>query len=221
MSIADKILRAKADYDAVYEAGKASGGSSEDVIAKLVQGTIEGEYVSEEVTSLRTGAFCNCPKLTYVSLPNCTTFDGFRQFANCTKITALNLPKLEIITDGNQTFVTMTNLQELSLPKLTKISSCNAMFNGCQNVCKIDLPLLSDSTIGTSCFYNCYDLHTLILGGDTINPLGNTNAFNNAGRNTPNGLSIYVPDALVEAYKTATNWTAHASKIKPISELEE
>ena len=30
--------------------------------------------------------------------------------------------------------------------------------------------------------------------------------------------SIYVPDASVEAYKAATNWSTYASKIKPISQ---
>ena len=30
---------------------------------------------------------------------------------------------------------------------------------------------------------------------------------------------IYVPDSLVDSYKTATNWSTYASQIKPISEL--
>ena len=47
-----------------------------------------------------------------------------------------------------------------------------------------------------------------------------TNAFGN----TPIGKGaghVYVPDELVDAYKTATNWVAFADQIKPISELEE
>lgn len=195
-------------------------GGGEDLVADLVQGTIVGEFVSDKVTSLRTGAFCDCPNLTYVSLPNCVTFDGFRQFANCTNITAIHLPKLETITNGNQNFASAEKLIEINLPRLTTISSSSATFNGCKNLSIVNMPLLSGSTIGASCFYNCYDLHTLVLGGDTLNPLGNTNAFGNAGRDTPEGLSIYVPDNLVDTYKTATNWTAYADKIKPMSELE-
>ena len=187
-------------------------------VQAMIDGSISGEYVSDQVTSLRTGAFCDCPELTYVSLPNCTKFNGFRQFANCTNLTAIYLPKLETITDGNQNFVGMEDLQEISLPSLTKISGSSATFNGCKNLCIVNMPLLSGSTIGASCFYNCYDLQTVILGGETLNPLGNTNAFGNAGRNTQ--LNIYVPDALLDTYKTATNWTAFADKIKPMSELE-
>ena len=33
-------------------------------------------------------------------------------------------------------------------------------------------------------------------------------------------LKIYVPDASLNDYKTATNWVAYADKIFPLSELE-
>lgn len=32
---------------------------------------------------------------------------------------------------------------------------------------------------------------------------------------------IYVPDALVESYKTATNWSTYADQILPLSEYVE
>lgn len=201
--------------------GGGSGDGGEDKIAKLVQGTIEGDYVSDEVTSLRTGAFCRCANLTSVSLPNCTEFVGFRQFAECTKMTTLNLPKLETIAEGNQNFGNLTCVGEIRLPSLTTISASSATFTNCRNIKKIIMPLLSGSTIGSSCFDNNYWLDTLVLGGDTLNPLGNTNAFRNAGTYVTGGLSIYVPDNLVDTYKTATNWTAYADKIRPMSELEE
>jgi len=37
----------------------------------------------------------------------------------------------------------------------------------------------------------------------------------------PKICTIYVPDNLVEQYKTATNWSRHADKIKPLSEYVE
>ena len=41
-----------------------------------------------------------------------------------------------------------------------------------------------------------------------------------AGWTLPDGFSgtIYVPDASVNAYKTASGWSGRASKIKPLSE---
>lgn len=189
-------------------------------VQELVQGTLSGEYISDKVTSLRFGAFAGCANLTYVSLPNCATFNGARTFSLCSKITALDLPKLETITDGSYTFSGVRGVKEINLPSLTKITNMVAFFQNCQTVRKIYLPLLGGTTIGNTCFDNNYYLNTLVLGGDTLNPLGSTNAFRNAGSYT-SGLSIYVPDELVEAYKTATNWVAMANKIKPISELEE
>jgi hypothetical protein len=38
---------------------------------------------------------------------------------------------------------------------------------------------------------------------------------------TKSTLTIYVPDESVEAYKGATNWSAYADQIKPISEYVE
>ena len=188
-------------------------------VQALLDGSISGEYFGDKIIGLKMGAFAQCTNLTYVSLPNCTTFSGFRQFSGCSKITAINLPNLATISDGNQSFSHMVGVGEISLPSLTKISGSNATFTNCQNVKKIKLPLLSGSTIGGSCFDNCYWLDTLVLGGDTLNPLANTNAFRNAGIHG-NGLSVYVPDNLVDTYKTATNWTAYADKIKPMSALE-
>ena len=50
---------------------------------------------------------------------------------------------------------------------------------------------------------------------NTTPPTLNSNAYNG----THSDLKIYVPDASVEAYKTATNWSQYSSRIKGISEL--
>jgi hypothetical protein len=76
------------------------------------------------------------------------------------------------------------------------------------------MPKLSETTINTFAFRYCSELEALILGGDVLNPLGNTNAFNGSNSN----FIIYVNDNLVEDYKNATNWITHASRIKGISE---
>lgn len=48
----------------------------------------------------------------------------------------------------------------------------------------------------------------------TTPPTAGANLF----QSCPALTSIYVPDASVEAYKAATNWSTYASKIKGISE---
>ena len=44
---------------------------------------------------------------------------------------------------------------------------------------------------------------------------------NTSSLTSTNNCLIYVPDESVNAYKTATNWTTVASRIHPISEIEE
>lgn len=45
MDIADKVLQAKADYDAVYEAGKASGGGVVIDPDKIIEKTVSGSFI--------------------------------------------------------------------------------------------------------------------------------------------------------------------------------
>lgn len=301
MTIADKILRAKADYDAVYEAGKASGGGGEVTetileptevtenhcwdrqFADLVErencdfysyeiqgmfgrvvkvktilpvdsgvifaddmenelafpwyventssnyecekafaissnnfvisfscvrtegypqvivisgggnashtscydGTFEGEYIDNEITSVRYGAFAGCTEITKVSLPNCTN------------------------VGGNYAFYNMKNVKEILLPNVTS-GVFGYTFQNCTNVETIDLRSLGGVKLDGNCFRYCSALETLILGGTEINTLANTNVLSG----TPASMSIYVPHDLVDAYKGATNWTTYASRIK-------
>ena len=57
----------------------------------------------------------------------------------------------------------------------------------------------------SSLFASCY--HILGTVNETYNPEGLKDGY------------IYVPDALVDSYKTATNWSTYADQIKPLSEL--
>jgi hypothetical protein len=184
-------------------------------------GTISGEYVDNELTTLKYCAFHSCINLTKISLPNCVTAN-YRAFYTCANVEEMYLPKLTtILTDGSSFFAYCSKLKELDLPNLTTIASgMDSVFSNCSELTRINLPNLGEATIKRYCFANCYKLHTLILGGP-FKALDNTNAFNWAGSQAEKSLSIYVPDDLVNTYKTATNWVSYASKIKPMSELEE
>lgn len=48
-----------------------------------------------------------------------------------------------------------------------------------------------------------------------------SDTFSGSGKNVSGGMKIYVPDASVEAYKKATNWSQYADRIYPMSELPE
>ena len=75
------------------------------------------------------------------------------------------------------------------------------------------------STFYTMAFWKS-KLSTLVIKGATVPQLTSTSVFGNTPIADGTG-SIYVPDALVEQYKVATNWAIYADQIKPLSEYTE
>ena len=74
----------------------------------------------------------------------------------------------------------------------------------------VNLP--NATSIGNYAFRNCSNLTTIYVGTNTstVCTLSNTNAFNRCTSLT----NIYVPASLVNSYKSATNWSNYADKIK-------
>lgn len=211
MTIADKILRAKADYDAVYEAGKASVGSVSHT--SCFDGSVSGEYIDDALTVVRFGGFAGT-NFTKISLPNCKELKESRNFAGCPNLTAVELPELTTVYGLDYTFYASTKIERVSFPKLEYApNGTGGCFQGCTNLKRVEFPKLSGTTISNYTFRQCPNLQVIIIGGATLCPLNNTNAF----QNCPNAI-VYVPDNLVGAYKGATNWVTYASRIKGISE---
>ena len=84
----------------------------------------------------------------------------------------------------------------------------SSAFRSCSALTSVSLP--AATSIGNSAFYYCSKLTTLYIGteSDTVCTLSSTNAI------PSNVTDIYVPEALVDSYKTATNWSSFADKIK-------
>ena len=144
-----------------------------------------------EITVVGSSAFGGCGILVSVNLPNAISAQGYG-ISNNYQLKSVNLPLLSSI--GNNCFA------------------------GCPNLKVLDLPSLS--TIGASAFKSCSKLDTLILRVNTVCQLDNINAFE--GTPIANGAGyIYVPSALVETYKTATNWTVYADQIRAIEDYPE
>ena len=78
-------------------------------------------------------------------------------------------------------------------------------FVSCANLTGLDFALVTE--IGANAFNGCSNLDTLILRSETVCTLANTNAF--TGTKIASGTGyIYVPSALVDNYKAASNWSA-------------
>ena len=186
---------------------------------EILDNSFSGVYVSNELTSLKEKAFEDMQNIISISLPNCTILEGGRIFRDTPKLTNIYLPNLTTIVYGQETF-TRSKITEMDLPNLTTVTNFSTMFYIVSYVKKINLPKLSGITISTAAFAGCQRLKTLILGGDELNPLEDIKAFYQTPIENGTGY-VYVPDELVDTYKTATNWSVFADQIKPISELEE
>lgn len=172
---------------------------------------------------------------------------GENCFRNCTGLTGTpDLTKIEKI--WNFAFEGAQNIAfgDLILPNLTTIgirafnlngaglrrildlgqittlpanngTNVNGTFVSCS---KLELAILPSTltTMGTSWqpFINCHKLSTMIIRAETPPSLGSKFEL---GYHVSSSLKIYVPDASVEAYKSATNWASHASIIFPITQL--
>ena len=107
-----------------------------------------------------------------------------------------------------------SDLTTVNLPECTSIGT--STFMNCTNLTTVNLPKCA--TIGDTAFMKCTNLTTVIFGADRVVTLMSSHAFNNSAISRRTGY-IYVPDNLVDSYKTATNWSTYANQIKPLSKL--
>ena len=142
-----------------------------ELVNSIIDRTIAGEYVNNDVTLIGGYAFSQC-KLTRVVFPNVVQID-IGAFNNCSPL------------------------------EFADFSSVNSV-----------------KGIGATAFRYCSDFATLILRNQEVARLVGVNALDGTAIAAGTGY-VYVPDNLVDSYKTATNWATYASQIKPLSELEE
>ena len=160
-------------------------------------------------TVLENSVFAGCSSLTTVSLPMCE-YVSKSVFTGCRNLQSIDLPVCSYV--GERAFWRCGSLATVSLPMCEYI--CNDAFYECANLQSIDLPVCS--YISNFAFVNAGILDTVILRSNSVCVL-NGNAFQNTRIDArySDGF-VYVPASLVDAYKSATNWSSIASKILPI-----
>lgn len=168
------------------------------------------------VTSIGTNAFYYCTKLALTELPNGITSIGAEAFRGCTKLAITKLPD-EVTTLGNSSFEACSSIQTMEVPSgVTTIP--NRLFNSCSKMTYLHFKGNITST-GTYCFQTCTKLTTFVLSGVTKAFALGSMSLSNTPMASGTGF-IYVPDNLVESFKTASGWSTYANQIKGLSELE-
>ena len=201
----------------------AGGGEAQATLEALINRTIT--ELESDITTVGSYAFSNCTALITVNFPNATSVGG-NAFSSCMSLTTVNLPNATSV-DSNA-FSSCMSLTTVNLPNATSVGM--NVLRACYKLTSVNLPNVT--SINSAAFENCYSLTKVIIGTNqtTVATLANTNAFNkcyhilgttNSSYN-PTGAKdgyIYVPDNLVDSYKSATNWSTYADQIKGISEL--
>nr|DAL55606.1 MAG TPA_asm: leucine-rich repeat protein [Caudoviricetes sp.] len=189
------------------------------------------------VTTIRNYAFYNCSSLTSLSFSNAVNGGeegkiGEYVFSKCSNLITIDLPKAKEI--DSSCFSYCSSLKEVFFPLMTGKISDN-LFSFCYSLTKAMFPsavtAIKANNRWAAPFYNCFRLQALILKSPTLINLQSNNALigDNAATNVAlspaytgdNPGYIYVPKALVEDYKTATNWSVFADKFRAIEDYPE
>lgn len=165
------------------------------------RGLTVGAIVAPKLTTVWSSAFAEV-KIQSIDFPTLTTAKNGNNFRACTAKT-VNLPLLTTEIYG-RVFSSMPNLEEISLPSITSLGQY--MFESCKALKKVDVGTAC-SALNNSAFVQCKVLDTVILRSNSVVTLQNVNVF----YNTPfasggTGGTVYVPQALIGEYQTATNW---------------
>ena len=166
--------------------------------------------IPTSVTSIGTQAFYGCSGMTSCTIGSGVTTISQAAFANCTSLTSCTIGS-GVTTIGGGAFENCRSLTSIDIPNsVTSIDT--SAFSSCSNLTSVTIPS-SVTSIGNNAFYYCSSLQSITVEATTPPTLVGYHVFKNT-----NNCPIYVPDASVNAYKSASRWTSYASRIKPISE---
>lgn len=163
--------------------------STTDIEDGLVTRLLSGDYVNNRITVIGS--------------------EGLR----ATQITSLSCENVTNV--GGEGVRQCERLVEVYLPKCTNLSGY--CFGLCSSLEKVELGAIT--SIKAYDFYNCPKLYRLIIRNtSSVCSLANVNAFTGSGIESGTGY-IYVPDDLVNSYRSATNWSTYANQIRGLNTL--
>lgn len=191
-------------------------GNAPDEFDKFLDGTLasSGDYENPRITSMPNGMFSGGAFDSFngvVSFPNVTQI-GINTFYPANNITGLEFPKLLQNTSGSYIIMNCVKLKYIYTPDWA-VSVSGPMRGNilCET---IDFRTFAgDRTIGSYAFQNLTSLTKMIIRGTTLIAMTSTsNNLYGSPLFTGDGC-LYVRPDLVSTYKTATNWSAMATRI--------
>ena len=167
----------------------------DDALSKLLHGTLT-EYVNATPTAIPADLFKGQDKLQKIDMTSVKSV-GNNAFRECSALVEVKFPA--VLSSG----VAVNALRYCSALKKVDFGEINA----------------AKGLLGYS-LADCKVLEMLVIRNTDQPPKLTATAFNNTPINTGTGY-IYVPAAMVDAYKSATNWSAYADQIRAIEDYPE
>ena len=163
--------------------------------------------IPDDVTSIKQYVFNTCPSLASITIPNSVTSIEQYAFNNCYSLASITIPD-SVTSIALMAFNSCVSLASITIPNsVTSIE--RYAFSSCRSLTSITIPD-SVTSIELAVFNACYSVAFYDFSNHTSVPtLLNTNAFNGI----PADCQIRVPASLVNAWKTATNWSTYADHI--------
>jgi hypothetical protein len=199
---------ADSGYDGLGQVTVNVSGGEENRLDEILNGTIT--TIDSNVTKIISYGCYGIRTLTSVNLPKCNSIGSYA-FRGCDYLATINAPKVTSL--GSYGFFG-TKITEVIFP-LTESVPSNCFYT-CSALEKADFGVAK--SIAASSFYGCSKLSALILRKtEAICTLSNANAIQSAGVGKGTGY-VYVPSALIETYKAATNWSTFADQFRALED---
>ncbi len=191
--------------------GTSEPASGKSLLAQRVDGSIKEVTASNltDATEIISYAFSGCSNLTSITIPNSVTIISNYAFYNCSSLTSITIPN-SVTSIGHDAFSYCSSLTSITIPNSVTSIGYYAFYY-CSRLTSITIPN-SVTSIGSHAFEDC-STNTDLGGTYTIlaatpPTLSSTSTFQNAKIN-----KIIVPKGTLDAYKSATNWSAYADKM--------
>lgn len=224
-----------AQLDAAVDALPDAGGGGDSSIEDSIVTRSITNYTNDRITELGNSALAYCRSLTSVNLPLVTNLDS-NAMAYCTSLEYVNIPMLEstntaafrgcsklttigfpnLVTVGGYMLADCPLIEHLDFSLVTNV--LNNAFANCRGLKTINFAQKIDIT--SYVFNNCSSLEAVIMRSAEMSTLSHPQTF--AGSKVAAGAGyIYVPAALIDTYKAATNWSNYANQFRAIEDYPE
>ena len=165
-------------------------------------------------------AFFDCQSLSVINIISAISYLGRGAFSGVQLSGVVNF---ENLTEIGAYALRYTNVTKVIFPAIITLPALfnnDGIFSDCSHLVLVDIGEnctdIGDRSLGRYVGTQGIDI-TLIVRASTPPSLGGSLI----GIVSANIGSIFVPDASVEAYKQATNWSLYTDVIKPLSEYTE